>query len=217
MRVKDLMDQLIDLPPDLVIEKWMLAKLRSGISTLDFETSGRAIRILLKILGEAKGNANQDMSGHSLNHRSCIWVSRGIQKDQEAFTALEEAGIHDYYISPGEYICIHIPYSAYYSSFTSSDDPTVWRQRQERNELNARNRIQRKKQKQEERLKEREKENEAWNANWKEQQRLAKEEEEQKQNLIALGQQFVEVKEKAKQIKVDNIDVTRAVKAYEGD
>jgi hypothetical protein len=155
MKVKDYITQLQELDPELEIRSWEEA-LRSGsCRTLTFDEAGKAIRILLEAIGKPFGNANADMSGHKYQYRDVIWlmnyesggVNINIQRAATAITTLKTAGFNqgDYKItSDGKWFHIHIPFDSYYTAFTTSDDPEVWKQRQAHQEVLTAARLQRK-------------------------------------------------------------------------
>lgn len=217
------MAQLEKMDPDLYIDRWVMMKLKSGIETMDFLTAGKAIRILLRVLGNPcfcspwLHAPRSDMSGKPLKYRAVIWAlaEMGVKNQIQAAEELEKAGIKDFYISPGNYFTIHIPYEAYYSAFTTSDDPKVWEQRQASRTLAA-EKLKQKKLKEEERHAKWAEESKEWQVKHQKEQEEAKKKKQEQEYLASLGKVALEQQEKLKQIKVDDVEVKRGVNLSDG-
>jgi hypothetical protein len=231
MKASELIAELQKLDPDHNVDAWLKSRMTSGIKTLSFDDAGRAIRLLLRVLGKPYGNSNMDMSGNALNHRNVIWkcstdewVNGNRVTDPKKFNAALDAceqltaiGITDFKITDSGWFTIHIPYEAYYSSFTTSDDPEVWKQRQSRNEQNAQNRLHAKALKEEERRKKYQEESKEWQLKYEQEKAQKAKEEQEKELLLHLGKKKQDEEEKAKQIKPDNVlDIVRAVNVQQG-
>lgn len=223
MKVSELIEELKKVDQDKYVLPYLKALSHGAIKTLSFEDGGRAYRLIEKYLGKPRFNYNH-VQGHWLNCRSVRWDAPEV-KLIEVTEELERSGIStEYFMVTGTTsLIIHIPFRAWTTSYVG-DDPTVWRQKQERKEQLKEARDKKKEELEKALDAKRDAEAKEWKAKWDAEApqraevalKKAQEEAETKR-LIALGQQFHEVQEKVKQIKIDDVNVERAVKAHEGD
>lgn len=224
MRGKDLIERIKEHQlEEADVDKWLIHKVKTNIKHLSLLEAGKAIRILLPILGKPKMNYNVDASGKTLNCRVVVWhLYNQLDKQIEASEALETAEITDFNITPSEYFTLHLERHLFFSAFTTSDDPQEWeRQQKYWEERTENNRIK----KEAKKLKEQEEYDAAHAAEWEESKRKYQEEqakkkrdEEEKERLAELGKQTLKKQEEFSQIRHEDIvNVGRSIKVEGGD
>jgi hypothetical protein len=156
MKIQELIDELNALHPEIKetvkAEDWMTRRITPGFygwshgknySILDFESVGRALKIIEPILGKPQIHKQLGKAGTTssrFTHTQFDWYWRGmddanrdISRMGEVTKKLHEAGISYFFHENPVWLSIDIPAYVYLSSF-KGDDPKVWRMRQKRRE-----------------------------------------------------------------------------------
>lgn len=138
MKAYQWIELLKTLDPNTEVGPWIKSYGHHIIPTLSFDEAGKAVRLVLPILGAPYSTANQDSSGHPFNFRALLWKTGGRAPETmvRVCSELDKAKLA-FKITESGWFHIHIPYSAYYSAFTTSDDPAEWRRRQANQEAAA--------------------------------------------------------------------------------
>ena len=135
MTFDDLIKEIQDIPPEIKavidVEKWIHRHTFRSYPILTFEQTGRAIRAVLPIIG--KPYSHNPIEGW---FRTYQWSSFGVTKPPEgkfpeAFKVLDKLKIGFNGWNQG-YLAIDTLLDVYPSAFYTSDDPVVWKVRNQR-------------------------------------------------------------------------------------
>lgn len=218
MKVSQLIERLKELPQDVEIGSW-IKTLDWTSKELSFEEAGKAIRLMLNMVGKPTLNYNQDASGRALPHRTVYW-KKDFETQVRCAEALGSIGITDAKTDVYNGLSIRIPREVYVTAFYTSDDPEVWRKEQEkavdRAVRYAATRVANREKKQQIADTEWEKEREQHRKEWETQQAEKKKAEEEKLRLEALGREAERVQEKLNEVKIEKHDIGREIQ-IEGD
>lgn len=219
MKIGHLKELLKEVPDDLEAGPWLKTAAVWTTPALTFDEAGKAIRVMIGLVGKPVMNYNHDASGRKLNHRTVIW-KLPLEKHVICAQALADVGITSVKSDAQLYFTLRIPYEAYVTAFYTSDDPVVWRVEQEKAVVRAEQKAAKKEanrlKKEEESNKKWEESNKEWREKWEKEQALKKAQQEEQERLIALGMEAQEAQKKASEIKVLTLVDSRDIK-IEGD
>lgn len=220
MRADHLIGILKTLDPATDIGPWMRAYKGQFIDTLYFMDAGRAIRIAHRILGSPYSTANIDSSGKPLSSRVLLWKTEGqLEKILETCKELEKAGITAFKITDSGWFHIHIQRDLFYSSFTSSDDPEVWKKKQDKRAAAKAERDRQQALMIAAQREQQQKEMEEWKANFEREQKEKKlaAEKAEREAKEAAERRRKEAEAQREQIRIAQQDPHRSIEVKGGD
>lgn len=110
------------------------------IEVMTLEEAGKAIRFIIAILGKPYTANTSDVQGHPYFHRKVVWKVKPDPTLADTHANVKdilrrrivEAGITKFKITGMGWLHIRLPVDVYVGSFNSSDDPKVWKEKNDK-------------------------------------------------------------------------------------